>query len=476
MALTGHDSNFVGYLNNLVLQPGETRTLLRFVVVGYNETSSPPLGGPTPAAGSQIAVVKAAAQGLVTSPPVADLTTTEICNLINWVPASLTAADCSQVAPHEQQGDPQILPATTSSPYDVVDKTIQQMRADMESGATTSAEITRAYLDRIAAYDTGQLGFHSMTVIAEDAMGQAREADRMRALGETGPLLGIPVAVKDLYDTKDMPTTNGSLVFEDFRPTKDATQVALMRAAGAVIIGKATMSEYANSGHFSDSAWGQVWNAFEPSKSSIGSSGGSGVSTALSFNAFSMGSQTGDSLWGPSSAASLYSLRGTDGMTSNYGAMPLTWLQDYTGAITRSVSDLADVLNVTTGADPKDFAPSKPTRGVPPTGARRWTRTCCRASGWATTPQPSRTRSGRRRRATRCSPRSRTSPPRARLSSRSRRRRARRPTPPAIAATKAGSAGSTTTRSPPTTARYRSSRRRSACPTAVRRRTPAPVR
>lgn len=355
LALTGHDSNFVGYLNNLVLQPGETRTLLRFVVVGYNETSSPPLGGPTPAAGSQIAVVKAAAQGLVTSPPVADLTTTEICNLINWVPASLTAADCSQVAPHEQQGDPQILPATTSSPYDVVDKTIQQMRADMESGATTSAEITRAYLDRIAAYDTGQLGFHSMTVIAEDAMGQAREADRMRALGETGPLLGIPVAVKDLYDTKDMPTTNGSLVFEDFRPTKDATQVALMRAAGAVIIGKATMSEYANSGHFSDSAWGQVWNAFEPSKSSIGSSGGSGVSTALSFNAFSMGSQTGDSLWGPSSAASLYSLRGTDGMTSNYGAMPLTWLQDYTGAITRSVSDLADVLNVTTGADPKDF-------------------------------------------------------------------------------------------------------------------------
>ena len=355
LQLTGHEANFVGYLNNLILQPGETRTLMRFVVVGVNETSGTPTGGPTPAAGSQIAAVKGTAQGLVTSPPVADLTTTEICKLINWVPAALTAADCSQVLPHEQQADPQVHPPTTTSPYDVVDKTIQQLRADMESGATTSAAITRAYLDRIAAYDTGQFGFHSLTFVAEDAMDQARAADRRRALGEHGPLLGIPVAVKDLYDTKDMPTTNGSLVFEDFRPTKDATQVKLMRDAGAVIIGKATMAEYANSGHFSDSAWGQVWNAFEPSKSSIGSSGGSGVSTALSFTAFAMGSQTGDSLWGPSSAASLYSLRGTDGMTSNYGAMPLTWLQDYTGAITRSVSDLADVLNVTTGTDPKDF-------------------------------------------------------------------------------------------------------------------------
>ena len=355
LALTGHESNFIGYLNRFTLQPGETRTLMRFVVIGVNETSTTPLGGPIPAAGSQIFAVKTEAQALAASPPVADLTTAQICRLVNWVVATLTAADCTQVAPHDQQALPQVLPPTTSSPYDVVDKTIGELRADMASGATTSAEITRAYLDRIAAYDTGQLGFHSMTFIAEDAMEQARAADAKRALGATGPLLGIPVAIKDLYDTKDMPTTNGSLVFEGFRPTKDATQVKLMRDAGAVIIGKATMAEYANSGHFSDSAWGQVWNAFEPSKSSIGSSGGSGVSTALSFNAFSMGSQTGDSLWGPSSAASLYSLRGTDGMTSNYGAMPLTWLQDYTGAITRSVSDLADVLNVTTGTDPKDF-------------------------------------------------------------------------------------------------------------------------
>ena len=98
-----------------------------------------------------------------------------------------------------------------------------------------------------------------------------------------------------------------------------------------------------------------MWNAFEPSKSSIGSTGGSAVATALSLASFAMGSQTGDSLWGPSSGASLYSLRGTDGMQSLTGAMPLTWLQDYAGAITRSITDLADVLNVVTGTDPEDF-------------------------------------------------------------------------------------------------------------------------
>ena len=290
----------------------------------------------------------------------------------------------------------------TSSPYDVVGKTIEQMQADMASGETTSAEITRAYLDRIAAYDTGQFGFHSFTWVAEDAMDQARAADAARAQGKRTPLLGIPVAVKDLYDTKDMPTTNGSQVFEGFRPTKDAFQVRKMREAGAVILGKATMAEYANSGYFSDSAWGQVWNAFEPSKSSIGSSGGSAVATALSLTSFAMGSQTGDSLWGPSSGASLYSLRGTDGMQSLTGAMPLTWLQDYAGAITRSITDLADVLNVVTGTDPEDFLTAEAERGARRTGAARWTRTPCAASGSATTRRTSSTRSAPPAPARRC--------------------------------------------------------------------------
>ncbi len=123
----------------------------------------------------------------------------------------------------------------------------------MKSGLTTSQKITRAYLDRIAAYDRGPFGFHAFITVADDAMAQAKAADDARAAGDTSELLGIPVAIKDLYDTKDMPTTDGSLAFEGWRPKRDAFQVDRLRDAGAVILGKANLSEFANSGSYSDS-------------------------------------------------------------------------------------------------------------------------------------------------------------------------------------------------------------------------------
>src|ERR671915_562617 len=106
-------------------------------------------------------------------------------------------------------------------------------------------------------------------------MERARAADAARAAGKRSPVLGIPIAIKNLFDTYDMATTNGSLTFEGFRPRKDAFQVARLRDAGAVIIGKAALEEYATSGNSSNDTWGQVWNAFQPSKSAIASSGGS---------------------------------------------------------------------------------------------------------------------------------------------------------------------------------------------------------
>jgi amidase len=198
-----------------------------------------------------------------------------------------------------------------------------------------------------------------------DAMTQARAADRARARGSRGPLLGIPIAVKNLYDTFDMPTTNGSMTFEGFLPARDAFQVARLRAAGAVIIGKAALEEYATSGSYSNDAWGQVWNVFNPSKSPIASSGGSAVAVAGSMAAAALGSQTGDSLYGPASAASLVTLRGTDGLQSGTGVMPLVWLTDFGGAMTRSVSDLADMLNVLVAVDPEDPETSAPGRRTP---------------------------------------------------------------------------------------------------------------
>ena len=156
--------------------------------------------------------------------------------------------------------------ATTNSPYNVVGKSISDLKADVAAGKTTTQQIVRAYLDRIAAYDGGPLGMHSVITVAPDAMAQAKAADDARAAGDTSPLLGIPILAKDIFDTKDMATTGGSLVFANYRPTKDAWIVAKLREAGAIIMGKANLSEFANDGHFLSSASGQVWNAFDASK------------------------------------------------------------------------------------------------------------------------------------------------------------------------------------------------------------------
>ncbi len=361
-AITGHASNFVGYEHRLVLQPGETRSLVRFVVVGLAESAS---GSGDTAPGAQVAAVREMASSLVTpagsSAALADLTKRELCSLANWDVTSLTAirafdpsTDCLIAGSPEMPPVAPANPTTTGSTYDVVGKTMDEMQQDMAAGRTTSQEITRAYLDRIAAYDVGPFGFNAYTTVANDAMAQAEAADAARAAGERSPVLGVPIAIKDLYDTKDMPTTNGSLAFEGYRPPEDATSVARLRDAGAVILGKASLEEYALSGQYSDSAFGIVWNAFSPSKSALASSGGSAVATATNLAAGSLGSQTGDSLYAPASAASLYTLRGTDGMESLAGLMPLSWMQDYGGAITRSMIDLADMLDVTTGTDPRD--------------------------------------------------------------------------------------------------------------------------
>ncbi len=137
----------------------------------------------------------------------------------------------------------------------------------MERRIVTSQDITRAYLERIEYYDRGPLGFHAYEIVARDAMAQARAADKARRSGASGPLLGIPIIIKNNYDTFDMATTNGSFTFEGFQPAHDAFQVARLREAGAVIVGKGALEEYATFGHWSNDAWGQVWSVFKPSRS-----------------------------------------------------------------------------------------------------------------------------------------------------------------------------------------------------------------
>ena len=377
LAYAGHRGNFQAYVNTITIEPGRSRSVLHFVVLGQMVTAA--------TSAAVRASVESTATQLASAPEVGDLTPAEICSIDNFSAAALMAHGFDFNACSKHHGDdaddsdgrhdrtlrveqppvPKPPKAKTSVKYDVVGKTIQQLRADMEAGDTTSAEITRAYLDRIEAYDGGQLGFHAFEIVAENAMEQAKAADKARKRGASGALLGIPIAVKNLYDTFDMATTNGSLTFQGFRPVHDAFQVARLRAAGAVIIGKTGLEEYATYGSYSNDAYGQVWNVFNPSKSPIASSGGSASALAANLAAGAMGSQTGDSLYGPSSAQSLVTLRGTDGLESGTGVMPLVYLTDFGGSMARSVPDLADMLNAVVATDPADPETSAPGRHVP---------------------------------------------------------------------------------------------------------------
>jgi amidase len=368
LTYAGHEANFQAYVNTITLQPDKTRSLLHFVVLGQMVTAASSAG--------VRAAVEATATSLAAGPDLAGLSLAEVCSIDNFSAAALTAHgfdfdDCRPTHKNRKELEvvqapvPKAPKAKTRAKYDVVGKTIQQLRADLESGVTTSREITEAYLDRIEFYDQGQFGFNAFEIVATDAIEQAKAADGARRHGASGPLLGIPIAVKNLYDTFDMATTNGSMTFAGFRPAQDAFQVARLREAGAVIIGKTALEEYATYGSYSNDAWGQVWNVFNPSKSAIASSGGSGSALAANLAAGALGSQTGDSLYGPSSAASLVTLRGTDGLESGSGVMPLVYLTDFGGVMARSVPDLADMLNVVVAIDPADPETSAPDRRTP---------------------------------------------------------------------------------------------------------------
>jgi amidase len=350
---SGHEGNFQAYVHRLTLVPGRSCSLMHFVVLGPRVNSA--------SSGATRAAVETTAARLSATPDLAGLTPAHICSIVNFDPSSLSAAGFAQrtcadrtLAKVPQPSAPAPRDSVTSVRYDVVGKSIGQLRADMEAGITTSEEITRAYLDRVSFYDRGQFGFNSFQIVAADAIEQAKAADAARRAGRSSPVLGIPVVVKNNFDTKDMATNNGSLTFDGFVPRRDAFQVARLREAGAVIIGKSALEEYATSGHYSNDAYGQVWNVFSPSRSPLASSGGSASAVAASMAAAALGSQTGDSLYAPASAASLVTLRGTDGLQSGTGIMPLVWLTDFGGAMTRSVSDLADMLNVIAGTDPED--------------------------------------------------------------------------------------------------------------------------
>ena len=245
--------------------------------------------------------------------------------------------------------------ARPEAAFEVQEKTIEELQAALTSGAVTSRTLVLAYLARIRAYDLQGPKLNAMISMAPRILETADALDRERAQrGPRGPLHGIPIVVKDNFETADMPTTAGTVALTGFLTGRDAFQVKRLRDAGAIIIGKTNLHELASGITTISSAGGQTRNPYDVSRTPGGSSGGTGAAVAASFAAAGMGSDTCGSIRIPSANNNLFGLRGTAGLSSRTGIVPLSHTQDIGGPLARTVRDLAIMLDATVGADPED--------------------------------------------------------------------------------------------------------------------------
>ena len=250
--------------------------------------------------------------------------------------------------------------------FDVMERSITELGAALDAGTVTSRDLVAGYLARVEAYDQQGPALHAMVVLNPDAAAAADRLDAERAAGRVrGPLHGIPVVVKDNYDTGDMPTSAGAVGLATSVPPDDATQVRRLREAGAIILGKTSMHELARGITTVSSLTGQTRNPYDPARNPGGSSGGTGAAVAASFGAVGMGSDTCGSIRIPSAHHALVGLRGTRGLASGDGIVPLSTTQDIGGPLARSVEDLAITLDATVGVDPADPVTARSEGRVP---------------------------------------------------------------------------------------------------------------
>ena len=210
-------------------------------------------------------------------------------------------------------------------------------------------EVTAGHLDRIEAFD-GSL--NSIVTLNPNALSEAAELDASRS--ESGPLHGVPVVVKDNIRTAGIATAFGSAAFGDHVPDTDATLVTALRRAGAVIIGKTTMPDFAVSWHGHSSRSGHTRNPYDDSRDTGGSSSGSAAAVAANFAVAGVGTDTGGSIRVPASFCGLVGIRPTVGSVSRHGILGLVRDQDTPGPLARSVADAAALLDARTGWDPRD--------------------------------------------------------------------------------------------------------------------------
>src|SRR6202521_204570 len=252
--------------------------------------------------------------------------------------------------------------------FHLMETSFADIHQAMQAGTLTCHNLVQQYLDRINAYDQQGPAINSLLYINPASLEQADAFDQdFRRTHKLKPLGCIPIVLKDNFDTADMPTTAGALTLKGAQPDKDAFAVKGLREAGAIILGKANMSEFATGGISASSLGGQVKNPYDLTRTPGGSSGGTGAAVAANFATAGTGSDTGGSIRSPASATSLVGLRPTRGLISRDGIVPVSFTQDTIGPMTRNVADTATALDAMVGYDPNDPVTALSVGNVPKT-------------------------------------------------------------------------------------------------------------
>ena len=252
-------------------------------------------------------------------------------------------------------------------PFRVEEATIAQIHEAMKAGRLTCRALVDTYLRRIEAYDKNGPGINAIVVLNPEAQKQADDLDRRFAQsGPSGPLHCIPAIVKDNFETIGLQSAAGSLSLRGFVSNKDAFQVKRIKDAGAIVLAKSNMAEFAFSPYETVNSIlpGYTRNPYALDRVTAGSSGGTAAAVAANFGAIGLGSDTGNSIRGPSAHQALVGIRSTMGLTSRAGVVPLSMLADIAGPMTRSVADAAAVFQAVAGEDPDDAITSA-ARGRP---------------------------------------------------------------------------------------------------------------
>jgi amidase len=275
--------------------------------------------------------------------------------------AVLGAAAAGGLSP--ARGAPPLSAPTLVPAFELEEITIAQLQAATASGQYTARRVVELYLERIAAMDRTDVSLRSIIETNPDALDQADALDRERAArGPRGPLHGVPVLLKDNIDTADrMTTTAGSLALEGSIPPRDAHLAQRLRAAGAILLAKTNLSEWANMRSTrSSSGWsargGQCRNPFVLDRNPCGSSSGSAAAVSANFGAVAVGTETDGSIVCPASACGVVGLKPTVGLVSRAGVIPISHTQDTAGPLCRTVADAAVLLAALAGPDPRDAA------------------------------------------------------------------------------------------------------------------------